>query len=80
MAFVRDHDLSCDGDFPVNTHGGQLGFGQPGLAGGMSQPVEAVRQIRGAAASGSCARPTPCTSPAPGGIMSEQTALILQGG
>src|SRR5690606_14587197 len=30
MAFVRDHDLSYEGDFPCNTHGGQLGFGQPG--------------------------------------------------
>ena len=27
MAFVRDHDLSYRGDFPCNTHGGQLGFG-----------------------------------------------------
>lgn len=44
--FVATHDLTFKGDFPVNTHGGQLSFGQPGLAGGMSQVVEAVRQVR----------------------------------
>ena len=30
MAFVAEHDLTYRGDFPVNTHGGQLGFGQAG--------------------------------------------------
>ena len=30
--FVAEHDLSYAGDFPCNTHGGQLSFGQPGLA------------------------------------------------
>ncbi|MEM8767534.1 MAG: thiolase family protein, partial [Pseudomonadota bacterium] len=34
-AFVESHDLTWAGDFPVNTHGGQLSFGQPGMAGGM---------------------------------------------
>ena len=47
MGFVRDHDLTFAGDFPLNTHGGQLGFGQAGMAGGFSQVVEAVRQVRG---------------------------------
>src|SRR5690606_2912679 len=26
--FVRDHDITCHGDFPVNTGGGQLSAGQ----------------------------------------------------
>ena len=30
MQFIRDHDLGFAGDFPVNTHGGQLGMGQAG--------------------------------------------------
>ena len=30
MSFVADHDLTFRGDFPLNTAGGQLGFGQPG--------------------------------------------------
>ncbi|MGH9136940.1 MAG: oxygenase MpaB family protein [Acidimicrobiales bacterium] len=32
-AFVESHDLRWSGDFPLNTHGGQLSFGQPGIAG-----------------------------------------------
>jgi acetyl-CoA acetyltransferase len=28
--WVEEHRLGFDGDFPLNTHGGQLGFGQPG--------------------------------------------------
>ena len=38
--FVAEHDLTYAGDFPCNTHGGQLSFGQPGLAGGMSHVTE----------------------------------------
>ena len=30
MAFVADRDLTFRGDFPLNTAGGQLGFGQAG--------------------------------------------------
>src|SRR5205814_2135598 len=32
--FVAEHDLTWRGDFPLNTHGGQLSFGQAGMAGG----------------------------------------------
>ena len=47
--FVEEHDLTWKGDFPCNTHGGQLSFGQPGLGGGGVQLVEAVRQMFGEA-------------------------------
>src|SRR5690606_36307023 len=47
--WVRYHTLGHDGDFPLNTHGGQLGFGQADLAGGMSHVIEAVVQLRGEA-------------------------------
>jgi acetyl-CoA acetyltransferase len=79
QAFVRDHDLSYRGDFPCNTHGGQLGFGQPGLAGGMSHVIEAVRQIQGRADERQLARHDTAYVTGTGGIMSEQTALVLQG-
>jgi acetyl-CoA acetyltransferase len=46
-AFTRDHDISYKGDLPLNTGGGQLSAGQPGMAGGMVHLVEAVRQLRG---------------------------------
>ena len=42
-----EHDLTYAGDFPCNTHGGQLSFGQPGLAGGMSHVTEGIRQLMG---------------------------------
>lgn len=45
--FVSEHDISINGDFPINTGGGQISSGQPGMAGGMVHIVEAVRQLRG---------------------------------
>jgi acetyl-CoA acetyltransferase len=80
MAFVNEHDLSYEGDFPCNTHGGQLGFGQPSLAGGMSHVVEAVRQIQGRAEDRQLARHDNAYVSGTGGVMSEQTALVVQGG
>lgn len=48
-AFVQSTSLRYDGDLPTNTHGGQLSFSQPGLAGGMSHVVESARQMMGRA-------------------------------
>jgi acetyl-CoA acetyltransferase len=48
-AFVRDHTLTVDGDFPHNTSGGQLSVGQAGAAGGYLGLVEAIRQLTGEA-------------------------------
>ncbi len=79
MRFVREHDLTWRGDFPVNTHGGQLGFGQPGQAGGMTQVVEAVRQLRGEAGGRQLRRCERVYVSGTGGLMSEQSALILEG-
>ena len=80
MRFVRDHDLSYAGDFPCNTHGGQLGFGQAGMAGGLSQVTEAVRQVRGTAGDHQVAGCESAYVSGTGGIMSEQAALVLVGG
>lgn len=79
MAFVREHDLSYKGSFPCNTHGGQLGFGQGGLAGGMSHVVEAVRQIQGRAGDRQLPAHDLAYVTGTGGVMSEQGALVLQG-
>jgi acetyl-CoA acetyltransferase len=79
MAFIRDHDLSYLGDFPCNTHGGQLGFGQPGLAGGMSHAIEAVRQLRGHAGERQLRTCDATYVSGTGGVLSEQSSLILQG-
>jgi acetyl-CoA acetyltransferase len=77
LAFVHDHDLSYRGDFPCNTHGGQLGMGQTGLSGGMSHVLEGVRQIQGRAAGRQVARHDTAYVSGTGGVMSEQGALVL---
>lgn len=79
MAFLREHDMTWEGDFPLNTHGGQLGCGQAGQAGGMSQLTEAVRQLRGAAGGRQLRRCDRVYVSGTGGVMSEQSALILSG-
>jgi acetyl-CoA acetyltransferase len=80
MAFVRDHDLTWRGDFPTNTGGGQLGAGQAYAAGGFCQVVEAVRQVRGTAAGRQVKDCDIAFVSGTGGIMSEQTAVVLRGG
>ncbi len=80
LAFVNGHDLSYAGDFPVNTNGGQLGYGQPGASGGLIHVTEAVRQIQGRAGDRQLRRADTMFVSGNGGIISEQTALVLQGG
>ncbi len=47
--FFESTDTRYNGDFPINTDGGQLSCGQPGLAGGFRHVIEATRQIMGRA-------------------------------
>ncbi|MGE2717258.1 thiolase family protein [Mycolicibacterium litorale] len=79
MAFVSDHDLTFGGDFPLNTAGGQLGFGQAGLAGGMHHVCDATRQIMGRAGAAQVADCNRAFVSGNGGILSEQTTLVLEG-
>ncbi|MDF2829515.1 MAG: transporter [Mycobacterium sp.] len=79
LGFVADHDLTFRGDFPMNTAGGQLGYGQAGTAGGMHHVCDATRQIMGRA---DRAQVTDCHRAfvsGNGGILSEQTTLVLEG-
>lgn len=76
-AFVDAHDLRWNGDFPVNTHGGQLSFGQSGMAGGMSHVTEAARQISGRAGDRQVKDLEFAYVNGNGGVMSEQVGLIL---
>jgi acetyl-CoA acetyltransferase len=78
--WVRDHDLGHSGDAPLNTHGGQLGFGQPDLAGGMTHIVEAVRQLRGEVPGRQIANAGLALVTGNGATMSEAVALVLGAG
>lgn len=44
-AFVLAHDMGHTGDLPLNTGGGQISAGQPGLAGGGVNLIECLRQL-----------------------------------
>jgi len=79
MQFLREHNFTFKGDFPMNTHGGQLSFGQTGSAGGMTQVIEAIHQIQGRAHDRQLKRHDLAYVSGTGGVMSEQGALILQG-
>jgi acetyl-CoA C-acetyltransferase len=79
MTWLTEHDMTFRGDFPVNTAGGQLSFGQAGMAGGMHHVVDAARQLMGRSGD---AQVTDCDTAfvtGTGGIMSEQVALLLRG-
>jgi acetyl-CoA C-acetyltransferase len=78
--FVMEHNLSYAGDFPCNTHGGQLSFGQPGLGGGMSHVTEAIRQLMGRGDGRQVKDAALAYVNGNGGIMSEQVSLILERG
>ncbi len=47
--FYAATDTTYKGTFPINTDGGQISGGQPGLAGGFRHVIEGVRQIMGRA-------------------------------
>ena len=79
MEFVRAHDLTFRGDFPLNTAGGQLSFGQAGMAGGMHHVCDATRQLMGRAGAAQVDACNVGFVSGNGGIMSEQVALVLQG-
>jgi len=78
--FVADHDLTYVGDLPCNTHGGQLSYGQAGLAGGASHVTEAVIQLRGAAGERQVADCGLAFVNGNGGILAEQCSLVLERG
>lgn len=76
-AFVDDHDLTWRGDFPLNTHGGQLSFGQADVAGGMSHVTEAVLQLQGRGEGRQVRDLRYAFVHGNGGIMSEQAGAVL---
>ena len=79
MSWITGHDLTYRGDFPLNTAGGQLSFGQAGMAGGMHHVVDGARQIMGRAGEAQLPDCHTAFVTGTGGIMSEQVALLMRG-
>ncbi len=79
MSWVAGHDLTYRGDFPLNTAGGQLSYGQAGMAGGMHHIVDGARQIMGRAGAAQVRDCHTAFVTGNGGIMSEQVALLMRG-
>lgn len=76
--WIQDHDLTFKGDKPLNTHGGQLSYGQASTAGGCAQVTEAVRQIRRDAGDHQVPGATDLVYvTGSGGAFSQQSALLL---
>ena len=77
-AWFRDNGgMGIDSRQPINTNGGQLGFGQPDLAGGMTHVVEAVRQLRGTLNGRQIKDCRSALITGNGATMSEAVALVL---
>ncbi len=76
-AFVRERDLAWDGDFPCNTSGGQLSYGQAGSGGGMTIVVEGVRQLMHRAGARQVTNAELGIVHGNGGVMSDQVTLVF---
>lgn len=75
--WALENDMTYKGNLPVNTHGGQLSFGQAGLAGGTSHVIEAVRQLRHQAGERQIKDCELVFVNGNGGIMAEECSLVL---
>ncbi len=75
--WALEHDMTYKGELPVNTHGGQMSFGQAGLAGGTSHVIEAVRQLRHQAGERQIKDCELVFVNGNGGIMAEECSLVL---
>ncbi len=77
--FVEETDLTYKGKLPVNTHGGQLSWGQPSgsAAGGMSHIMDATEQLMGRAGERQVPNCELAFVEGNGGILSEHVSLIL---
>lgn len=76
--WMAEHDFTWRGDTPLNTHGGQLSFGQADLAGGMSHITEAVLQLRRTADTRQVPEAGTALVTGNGATLSEATALVLR--
>jgi acetyl-CoA acetyltransferase len=77
--FILEHDLRYDGDWPLNTHGGQLGMGQGGAAGGLSHVIDSMTQLQGRAGDAQLVKADLAYVTGVGGLMASHVGLVLEG-
>lgn len=75
--FIADGRGDVGGDLPVNTNGGWISFGQPGISCAMDSLVEAVRQLRGQALGKQVDDPRIALVHATGGMMACNAVTLL---
>lgn len=75
-AFVAGGRIAPGGALPMNTNGGGLSYGHPGMY-GIFTIIETVRQLRGEAGDRQVARAQVGLAHAPGGFMSSQSTAIF---
>ncbi len=75
---VAEGRFDREGPLPLNTHGGLMSYGHPGVAGGLSHLVETVRRMRDDDAGGSQRRPLAFLH-GDGGVLSANVSLVLEG-
>lgn len=78
-AEVRAGAFSVDGRAPLNTHGGLLSYGHPGVSGGLAHLVEVVTQLRGERGDLQVAGCRTGYVHADGGVLSAHVGLMLRG-
>lgn len=75
---ARRGEFAADGKTPLNTHGGLLSYGHPGVAGGIAHLVEVVTQLRGQAGERQIRRPIRYgLVHADGGVLSAHVTAVL---
>ncbi|MPZ99156.1 MAG: thiolase family protein [Dehalococcoidia bacterium] len=76
--WLQEQDFTFRGNLPLNTHGGQMSFGQPNFAGGFSQVMEGVRQVRGEAGEHQATKDVDLVYlTGSGGVFAVQSAAVL---
>ena len=76
--WIQHQDFTYKGNLPMNTHGGQMSYGQASTAGGCAQVTEAVRQVRREAGEHQVPGPTDLVYvTGSGGAYSQQSAMVL---
>ncbi|MBB3178743.1 acetyl-CoA acetyltransferase [Variovorax sp. Sphag1AA] len=74
--FVADGAIAPGGRLPVNTNGGGLSYGHPGMY-GLYVLIEAVRQLRGECGARQLPRHVTAIAHGNGGVLSSQSTVVL---